>query len=47
MFPLLKEGDFFLSGTLLILKYILNLNPETKKILMGKDLKMNYHVKCG
>ena len=39
MFPLLKEGDFFLSGTLPILKYILNLNPEIKKILMGKDLK--------
>ena len=39
MFPLLKEGDFSLSGTLLIIKYILNLNSETKKILMGKDLK--------
>ena len=39
MFPLLKEGDFFLSGTLPILKYILNLNPETKKNFNGKRFK--------
>ena len=40
IFPLLKEGDFFLSGTIPILKYILNLNLEVKEVLMGKNLSL-------
>ena len=38
-FPLIKEGDTFFSGTLPILKYILNIHPEIKQIYMGTTLK--------
>ena len=38
-FPLIKEGDTFISGTLPILKYILNIHPEIKEIYMGTTLK--------
>ena len=38
-FPLIKEGDTYFSGTLPILKYILNVHPEIKQIFMGTSLK--------
>ena len=38
-FPLIKEGDTFISGTLPILKYILNIHPEIKQLYMGTTLK--------
>ena len=33
--PLLKDGDLFVSGTIPVVKYLLALNPETKKLLIG------------
>ena len=33
--PLLKDGDLYVSGTIPVVKYLLALNPETKKILVG------------
>ena len=33
--PLLKDGDLFVSGAIPVVKYLLALNPETKKLLVG------------
>ena len=30
-----KDGDLYVSGTIPVVKYLLALNPETKKILVG------------